>query len=84
MCQERFRFGIRKHFFAEWVDRHWNRLPSEVTNAPSLSMFKGHLDNALNNILEFLVSPELLRQLNWMIAVVPSNRNSQFFSVLFH
>lgn len=61
-----------------------SRHPSEVANAPSLSVFKGHLDNALNNILEFLVSPELVRQLNWMIAVVPSNRNSKFFSVPFH
>lgn len=84
MGQERFRLDIRKHFFVEWVDRHWNRLPSEVANAPSLSVFKGYLDNALNNILELLVSPELVRQLNGMNAVVPSNRNSQFFSVLFH
>lgn len=84
MGQERFRLDIRKHFFVEWADRHWNGLPSEVANAPSLSVFKGHLDNALNNILELLVSPELVRQLNWMNAVVPSNRTSQFFSVLFH
>lgn len=84
MCQKKFRLGIRKHFFAEWVDRYWNSLPSEVANAPSLSVFKGHLDNALNNILELLVSPKLVRQLNWMISVVPSNRNSKFFSVLFH
>ena len=30
---------------------HWNRLPREVVDVPSLSVFKRHLDNALNNML---------------------------------
>ncbi|KAK4813465.1 hypothetical protein QYF61_006256 [Mycteria americana] len=47
----RFRLDIRKHFFTERMVKHCNRLPREVVNAPSLSVFKRHLDNALNNML---------------------------------
>jgi len=47
----RFKLDIRQPFFTERVARHWHRLPGEVVDAPSLSAFKGHLDNALNNTL---------------------------------
>ncbi|GAB0185003.1 sodium channel protein type 5 subunit alpha-like [Grus japonensis] len=50
--QGRFRLDIRKPFFTERVVKHWNRLPREVVDAPSLSGFNGHLDNALSNMLE--------------------------------
>ena len=49
--QGRFRLDIRKHFFTKKVVKHWNRLPREVVDAPSLSVFKRHLGNALNNML---------------------------------
>jgi len=47
----RFRPDIRELFFTQRVIKHWNRLPREVVNAPSLSAFRRHLDNALNNML---------------------------------
>ena len=49
--QGRFRQDMREHFFTERVVKHWNRLPREVVDAPSLSVFNRHLDNALNNML---------------------------------
>ncbi|KAK4810921.1 hypothetical protein QYF61_013329 [Mycteria americana] len=49
--QGRFRVDIRKHFFTKRVVKHWNRLPREVVDAPCLSVFKRHLDNALNTML---------------------------------
>jgi len=49
--QGRFRLDIRRHFFTERVVIHWNRLPGEVVDAPSPSVFKRLLDNALKNVL---------------------------------
>ncbi|KFM12610.1 hypothetical protein AS27_09646, partial [Aptenodytes forsteri] len=47
----RFRLDIRKKFFTMRVLRHWNRLPRESVDGPSLEVFKARLDGALSNLV---------------------------------
>ncbi|KFM10982.1 hypothetical protein AS27_11597, partial [Aptenodytes forsteri] len=47
----RFRLDIRKTFFTLRVVRHWNRLPTEAVDDPSLEVFKTRLDRALSNLI---------------------------------
>ncbi|KFP12192.1 hypothetical protein Z169_13769, partial [Egretta garzetta] len=49
--QGRFRLDIRKKFFTMRVVKHWNRLPREAVEAPSLEAFKARLDRALSNLI---------------------------------
>ncbi|GAB0203879.1 mitochondrial enolase superfamily member 1 [Grus japonensis] len=47
----RFRLDVRKRFITVMVVRHWNRLPREAVDAPSLKVFKARLDEALGNLV---------------------------------
>jgi len=42
---------MRKSFFNLRVTGHWNRLPREVMESPSLEIFKTHLDKVLCSLL---------------------------------
>ena len=47
--QGRFRLDLRRKFFM-----HWNRLPKEAVDAPSLQAFKARLDVALGSLVWWL------------------------------
>jgi len=47
----RFKLDIRKKVFTVRVVKHWNKLPREAVDAPSLEAFKARLDTALSNVV---------------------------------
>jgi len=47
----KFCLNMRKNFFPLRVTDHWNRLPREVVDSPSLEIFKTHLDEVLCSLL---------------------------------
>jgi len=51
--QGRFRLDTRKIFSTERVVKHWNRLPREAVKAPSLEVFKRHIDAELRKIVQW-------------------------------
>jgi len=46
-----FRLKMRKNFFPLRVMEHWNRLPREVVDSPSLEIFNTRLDKVLCSLL---------------------------------
>ena len=54
--QWRFRLDIRRKFFTQRVVTHWNRLPKEDVDAPSLDAFKARLDVALGSLVWWLAT----------------------------
>ena len=47
----RFRLDSKKKFLTVRVVKHWNRLPSEAVDAPSLEAFQARLDGVVSNLV---------------------------------
>jgi len=52
---------------------HWNRLPKEAVDAPSLQAFKARLDVALGSLVCWLATLHIAGGWNWMSIVVLFN-----------
>ena len=52
----KLRLDIRGKFLTQRVVMHWNRLPKEVVDTPSLEAFKARLDVVLGSLVWCLVT----------------------------
>ena len=51
LVNRRFCTNMQKNFFTVRVMEHWNRLPREVVDSPSLEIFRTRLDAYLCSLL---------------------------------
>ena len=51
MEPRKFHINMQKNFLTVKVTEHWNRLPREVLESPSLEIFNTHLDTHLCKLL---------------------------------
>jgi len=49
--QRKFHTNVRKKFYTVRVTEHWNRLPREAAESPSMEIFKTQLDAYLCDLL---------------------------------
>ena len=54
--QGKFRLDNRKKCLTQRVVMHWNRLPKEAVDAPSLDAFEARLDVALGSLVWWLAT----------------------------
>ncbi|KFO86594.1 hypothetical protein N320_01131, partial [Buceros rhinoceros silvestris] len=47
----RYLLDMKKKFFTVRVVKHWNKLPREAVDAPSLEVFKARLDGTLRKLI---------------------------------
>ena len=80
--QGMFRLDIRRKFFTQRVVMHWNRLPKEVVDAPSLEAFKARLDVALGSLVQWLATLPRDVHLTWL-CLLHSPRSSCSSFVVF-
>jgi len=59
----RLKLDIRRKFFTQKVVRHWNRLPSEAVDAPSLEVSKAKLDGTLRNLSWWVATLSMIGEL---------------------
>jgi len=51
LAHRKFHTNMWKNFFMVRLTEHWNRLPREVVESPSVEILKTHLDTYMCNLL---------------------------------